>query len=459
MTDNKNASNILETAEKIMKVGPICDRCLGRQFGWLSTDSSNEERGRSIKLVLSMQADNDVRSGRADCGKELIALLAGNGMFGPAKKIAEKYTVPFTPQNQCILCTIGGSSVFDKIPDTVERVLELIKDIEYDNFLVGSKPSPKLGDLEDELRAATGILYGESIKSEFNRELGKALLAKTGKDVEFQRPDLVVIYDMNKDTISLQISPIFIYGRYRKLKRGIPQSRWDCKACGGRGCKECNGTGRRYPDSIAEYISTPILEASKGTQFAFHAAGREDIDALMLGDGRPFVVEISRPRVRRLDLEELASEINKRAEGKVEVHSLKMTTREVSQTIKDRASENIKEYEALIKIENPVDVEAIERVEEALRDIIIDQRTPKRVSHRRADKIRKKRVYEVRLERLEGDVLKGFFKVQGGTYIKELISGDDGRTHPSIAELLGTKATCVELNVTAIYEDAPDHNA
>ena len=47
---------ILETARKIISLGPICDNCLGRQFAMLSTGLTNAERGRSIKTVLSMQA-------------------------------------------------------------------------------------------------------------------------------------------------------------------------------------------------------------------------------------------------------------------------------------------------------------------------------------------------------------------------------------------------------------------
>jgi len=41
-------------------------------------------------------------------------------------------------------------------------------------------------------------------------------------------------------------------------------------------------------------------------------------------------------------------------------------------------------------------------------------------------------------------------EAQGGAYIKEFISGDDGRTIPSIASILGTESTCVELDVIAV---------
>jgi len=38
----------------------------------------------------------------------------------------------------------------------------------------------------------------------------------------------------------------------------------------------------------------------------------------------------------------------------------------------------------------------------------------------------------------------------GGLYIKELISGDDGRTKPSISEILNTPAECIELDVLEV---------
>ncbi len=455
----EQAHQILETAERILRDGAVCDRCLGRQFGWLSTDSSNQERGRSVKLVLSMQADQELKSGNADRGRELVALLASEGMFQPAKILAERNAVEYSQMTECRLCTIDGTSVFDRIPDIAERALEKIRDIEYDTFLAGCKVDPRLADAEDELRAKFNILYGETLKSDFNRALGKQLLEHIEKSVEFKHPDVVVVYDMAADKIRLQISPIFIYGRYRKLMRGIPQSRWDCKACGGKGCELCNGTGRKYPDSISEYIGIPMQNAAKGSQFKFHAAGREDIDVLMLGEGRPFVVEISRPMIRSLDLDAIAKEINEHSKGKVEVHSLAMSDREAGRLLQERSSENVKEYEALIRTEQPVDDEKLRLIEERFRDCTVEQRTPTRVAHRRADKIRMKHVYEVKLEKLDDKTVKALFKVQGGTYVKELISGDDGRTHPSIAEILGSPAKCIELNVTAIYDVIPDHNA
>jgi len=41
-------------------------------------------------------------------------------------------------------------------------------------------------------------------------------------------------------------------------------------------------------------------------------------------------------------------------------------------------------------------------------------------------------------------------EAEAGTYIKELISGDEGNTEPSLADVLGAEANCVQLDVTWI---------
>ena len=67
------------------------------------------------------------------------------------------------------------------------------------------------------------------------------------------------------------------------------------------------------------------------------------------------------------------------------------------------------------------------------------------------DLIRKKHIHEIRIKKKDDTLLECYFKVQGGTYVKELISGDDGRTVPSLAEKLGTPCICVKLDVLAVH--------
>jgi tRNA pseudouridine synthase 10 len=39
---------------------------------------------------------------------------------------------------------------------------------------------------------------------------------------------------------------------------------------------------------------------------------------------------------------------------------------------------------------------------------------------------------------------------EGGLYIKELISGDEGRSKPSVSEVLGINALCEQLDVLQV---------
>lgn len=448
-----NQSKVLDTAVSMLEQYTICDRCLGRQFAWLSTNTSNNERGHSLKLTLSMIADDELKSENPNHGKKIISLLAGNGQFKPAQTIAEKNSIEYGKNVDCHLCSTDGYSIFDKIGEVAKKAAELVKDVEFDNFLVGTIPIPLLDDRQDDIRAKYSLLHAEALKSDFSRELGKYLYDILEKEVEFERPHLVILYDMINDVVRLQINPVFIYGRYKKLVRGLPQSRWDCKPCRGKGCEECKGTGRRYPDSISEYVGNVAQRLLKGSKFKFHAAGREDVDVLMLGEGRPFVVEVSEPRIRTPDLVSLTKRINKEAKKRISVKNLEITNREHSQKIKEEASTNVKEYLAIVQTDGPVQESELRRVESELSGIEIEQQTPTRVSHRRSDLVRKKLIHKVRLKKLKDDRIEAFFKVQGGTYVKELISGDDGRTEPSIASKLRFSCVCTKLDVTAIYSD------
>jgi tRNA pseudouridine synthase 10 len=399
-----------------------------------------------------MNADNHLKSGEGS-GKTTISLLAGNGMFEPAQIIAQKNSIDYNQESQCHLCTVAGQSIFDRVDSIAKNAIQQSKDIEFDTFLVGTISVPDLDDRQDELRAEHSLLHAEALKSDFSRELGKQIHGIIGKDVDFEKPHLVFLYNMTNDWIDLQINPLFIYGRYLKLKRGIPQSKWDCNECRGKGCDECGGSGRRYPDSISEYVGIVAQRLTGGSKFKFHAAGREDVDVLMLGTGRPFVVEVSEPKIRSPDLKSLTKKINKEAKKRIKVLDLQISNRERSQKLKEDASINIKEYVATIETTEIVEKVDLQRVEREFIGAKIQQRTPERVSHRRSDLVREKLIHEVRLKRKSDKTIQAFFKVQGGTYVKELISGDGGRTAPSVASVMGSECICKELNVTAIYGD------
>ena len=92
-------------------------------------------------------------------------------------------------------------------------------------------------------------------------------------------------------------SNLWLESRYRKLVRGLPQTIFWCPRCKGDrrrrvGCSECKGFGKLTRESVQELIGRRVLPTMAAKEGRFHGAGREDIDVLMLGRGRPFVFEV-----------------------------------------------------------------------------------------------------------------------------------------------------------------------
>jgi tRNA pseudouridine synthase 10 len=202
-----------------------------------------------------------------------------------------------------------------------------------------------------------------------------------------------------------------------------------------------------YEESVEELISPPVLKATKGSESKFHGAGREDIDVKMLGNGRPFVLEVKEPLKRSLDLKSLEEDINRYGQGKVEVLNLKPSQKQRRGAIKNSSTDTYKTYLACVELDEAVDAVNIDSLSKLK---LIKQRTPIRVSHRRADKVRKRRIKELTFTKIDEKTLELIIECEGGLYIKELISGDEGRTQPSVASLLGIPARCVQLDVMEV---------
>jgi tRNA pseudouridine synthase 10 len=264
---------------------------------------------------------------------------------------------------------------------------------------------------------------------------------------------MTLIINPFAEEVKIQVNPLFVAGRYRKLVRDIPQSKWFCSSCRGKGCEKCGWTGKMYPESVEELVSKPFLEAAEGEKTAFHASGREDIDARMLGSGRPFVVEISKPTKRFLDLRKLEETINGHAKGKVEVSNLRFTNKDVVRKLK-KAESAQKIYRVLIEFERNVSEEDL-RLLEKLANTSIKQQTPLRVLHRRADLVREKYIYKVKVKKVSLNKAEMEIRCQGGLYVKELVSGDEGRTTPSVSELLANKAKPIKLDVLNVIMEDP----
>ncbi|MCW4010813.1 MAG: tRNA pseudouridine(54/55) synthase Pus10 [Candidatus Bathyarchaeota archaeon] len=442
--------DVLEKTLAMLEKYPLCDNCLGRQFALLGYGLENSRRGESLKLTLTLQASAQASEKNIQ-GVKTLKVLAANGFSQTAQAMLRhlKKRIPKTDVESCFLC----EDRFQQIDSLIQKVLEKTQAYEFSTFLVGVEVPVAVAEREDEFKASFNVGYGESIKHEFGRVLGKKVEAETGKTADYRKPDLMIIVNPFTEHVKLQVNPLFVAGRYRKLVRDIPQSKWFCSNCRGRGCSQCGGTGLLYPESVEELASKPLLEAAQGEKTSFHASGREDIDARMLGSGRPFVVEVSKPKKRFLDLKALQETINAGAKDKVEVSRLRFTQRDVVRKLK-KAENAQKEYRALVQFEHEVSDADLQPLEQTLTGTTIQQQTPIRVMHRRADLTRERYIYKLKVKKISPKEALLEVRCQGGLYVKELVSGDEGRTVPSVAELLKNPAKIIKLDVLkVIMED------
>lgn len=394
--------------EKIQTV-ELCDNCLGRQVGKIGHGYTNRERGMMIRGELKFPG------------------------LGDDKK--------------CWLC----QDLFDGLDDLASAAIAELSSVEYETFALGSRMNPALIDREEQIWSECGADYAEPIKGEINREVGKIVERLTKKNVDINSPDVKAIIDVDFLEVELEISSLFFYGRYRKYDRTIPQTKWPCRKCMGKGCERCGNTGKIYPESVEELIGSEFLKATSAERTSFHGMGREDIDARMLGNGRPFVLELKRPKVRNIGLEEIVKVVNRSNEGRVEVFGMRPSSKDEVRRIKESTAQ--KSYRIVIQLAGISDSTKLKEVIRLLTQSPIEQRTPKRVAHRRADKVRNQRITQAELEKLEGDIATIRIRAVAGTYIKELMHGDDGRTHPSLAELLETRVEIKQLDVIEIHDE------
>ncbi|MBN2042181.1 MAG: tRNA pseudouridine(54/55) synthase Pus10 [Candidatus Aenigmarchaeota archaeon] len=397
--------DVTEKAIKIMKNSYVCDHCLGRQFAELLSGYSNKERGETLRKAVAMDYDSKPFP---------IHLPNFSGLrFRNSKPDIGK-------SGRCCVC----GDLFSYMEKYAKESEKKMKIYEFDTFVVGSKMSDSLVMKEESLWERVGIKGSEHLRSEVNRELGKLIESMTGKQADEKNPNVTVLLDLQKKRVEIKSNPLYVYGKYNKLIRGIPQTKWS-----------------KYKVSVEDIIAKPFMKFSGANGHSMHACGREDIDARCLG-WRPFVLELENPAKRKPDLSKMRKEINRA--GKVKVKDMKFSNRKEVVAVKTMQPDKV--YSVVVKFENPV--EAMERIKKAIGTI--KQRTPKRVLHRRANKLRNKKVKSIKWTKINKSKYKIVIHTEAGAYIKEFVSGDDGRTKPSISEILKNRAVVESLDVIKI---------
>jgi tRNA pseudouridine synthase 10 len=387
---------IEETAIKILSSGYVCDSCLGRQFAKLLKGKTNREKGKTIRDFLAMEHEaKKIRVDPMNFGKK------------PEK---------------CTVC----EDIFDNLSEISGNILRKLKPVDFETFSVGIKMSDSLVMTEEALWEKIGVKYSEPIKSEINRELGKMIAERTGKRTDPNKPDILIIFDVQNKRTEIFSNSLFIYGEYKKFTRGLPQTK-----------------SPRYKQTVQDIIARPFVRTTLASSHVLHALGREDKEAKCLV-WRPFILELKQPVKRKMNMDKIKKEINMR-KG-IKVRELRVSDRKEVSGLKSKRPYKV--YRVVIDFEKNVrNVRNVRKLVGAIK-----QRTPERVSGKKPEKTKNKKVKSIKWKRINNKRYQFEITTESGLYLKELVSGDSGRTKPSVSSVLENQARVREFDLIGLED-------
>jgi len=391
----------------------------------------NDERGFAVKTLLQMTLHRMLE--KNEITREELKVIAENA-GDPVNRL---YTRIFGESVEVKPCTLCGNKLSRQYFEAVaEAVAEKLREHNATRFVVGVTIPQETLLKEIEIESVVGLETAESIKNEIKREVGKIVRDRYGFTPDFDNPEVMVIVDFTSGDLELVVSPILLEGRYWKRGRNVSHTPW-FTASG----------DKLYPQSLQEFFDTSLREVFEAEEVVIHASGREDVDARMLGTGRPLVVEVKKPKFRLVALE-LVNELLQ--SDMIEARLITHASRSRIEYLKGVASKKKKVYKLLVYSKSPLSFEALRVLEEKFENATVKQLTPTRILRRKKEHLRLRRVYEVKCKLIDSHLFETIIHCDGGLYVKELVHGDNGRTTPSYAEVLNTELYPVEIDVLAV---------
>ncbi len=144
----------------------------------------------------------------------------------------------------------------------------------------------------------------------------------------------------------------------------------------------------------------------------------------------------------------------KKNESRIKVNNLKFVERSRVPELKNTVCD--KTYRVDVSVFGEDSIESLKKGAQRLTGTVIEQRTPMRVSHRRADLVRPRLINSIDVTSFEGNMAELIIRAQHGTYIRELVSGDEGRTNPSFSSLVDATCKVEVLDVLNLHLDAKE---
>jgi len=376
---------IIHQSKSILKECDLCDNCLGRFFINFTHFSSGKRLGNKIRNSVNSRA-----------------------------------------VTKCYICKnlLSNADLYVKMMQNASMGYE------FSTFIVGAILKQSIIDTDDKLRAKFNLHGVDGIKTAVTRELGKKFVSKTKKRIDHLLADIIFTINFKTERCNVKTKPIFLYGKYIKDKRGLPQKEKSCQDCNGKGCIFCNNHGIVSFDSIEGKISKFLYEKFETEQVKFTWIGGEDKTSLVMGNGRPFFAKLLSPKKRNV---RLAKKSNL---DEIVIHALRKIDHIPNGSIRFKSK-----IKMLVLAKNGISSNKLKRLKQLVTVPIeitdSSNKQHKRVIHKLKYKKNSLQSFTVEIE------------ADGGIPIKRFVDGFN--IIPNISSILGIQCSCEKFDINQIY--------
>ncbi len=413
-------NSVTEIAEKILRKYPLCDNCLGRLFARLGRGLTNDARGRAIKTVILMNLFTRYSASEKN---RLISELREFALRGgePFKTTLEKLTGEKISEEKCFIC---GSYIRDYFNEYSERSVRILEREGLRKFLIGVSVPNEIIGREESIAREFRIDSWESIKNELKREIGKRIRDK-GYSPDFEDPDIVIIIDIGTGAIVSTYPSALYLLRVAKLEKGYRL--------------------RRASGSL-ENLLIDKLSVYEPSYIKLHLLARDSRNYIIREPGIYAVLEIHSPRRGKPPVEELRGVLKNLYPFKIEVIS-RVSKKDIYE-LSQRLTKIV--YEIKLTPRGTIDLDRIEKImSESKGTIYITQMTPSRFLDKLGERIRRGQVV-IREYKYENGFIRIIVQLDKHLFPEEFVSGDNGRTEPCLASILGIELEINEISILDI---------
>lgn len=356
-------------------------------------------------------------------------LMRQAGTIGKKKVAATDDDDKEREDKKCYLC----KGLFERLDEIAKKTLLVTRQYhQFNTFVVGATLPTQLYEREDALRARLKIRGRESIKNHLTRELGTRIAKMLHKKADYSRPDLTINVVIGKDgdiETTARARPLALLCRYIKRERGLPQKAEKCPLCLGKGCNLCDGTGVADSESIESIMTRNIVKITGGQSPKFSWIGSEDPLSLVLGQGRPFYVKVSNPRVR------------KPRRGKFVQAGIEGRIVEVLDEVPSTQERFLVKTRIACSCDRTIAQDDIEKLKKSI--------TGTQAKFENRSKMVVKRIHSVYARKTAEGELVLTIVADGGLPIKQFVGGEQ-YIDPNISSLLDAKCKCTAFDILKV---------